>query len=352
MTKDIILELGYKKMVAYPEWVYNLILDLATRTKGLDDIHDDIGTLLGRPSPNKSVPAIMNKPTAGNTAYKMMVFLRDSEGNMEDPANNEVLVLVSQDDGTAITATLYKENALTNGLDNATDGTTFPNASGWRAMEREATGIYFLYYKVANNATEEHLNIRFGYTEDSINQYIPAHTHIVDVHDDLTLLLANLATLDTVADGIQTDLSNGTDGLGALKALIDEKPEFAAKVNGSDNPTDNFGTVTYPVNLTITKPGLVDIYILSTDIPVNDSMSLKVQLKPDETNWLNLSEITWTAGLTAITGIGDLNGDSDFVLIKGIPVDSGNDLRFALNQVGGADAVGTASWHYVFRTKP
>ena len=30
-----------------------------------------------------------------------------------------------------------------------------------------------------------------------------------------------LATLDTVCDGIQTDLSNGTDGLGALKALID-----------------------------------------------------------------------------------------------------------------------------------
>lgn len=30
-----------------------------------------------------------------------------------------------------------------------------------------------------------------------------------------------LDTLDTVADGIQTDLSNATDGLGALKALID-----------------------------------------------------------------------------------------------------------------------------------
>ena len=27
--------------------------------------------------------------------------------------------------------------------------------------------------------------------------------------------------MDTAVDGIQTDLSNGTDGLGALKALID-----------------------------------------------------------------------------------------------------------------------------------
>jgi hypothetical protein len=30
-----------------------------------------------------------------------------------------------------------------------------------------------------------------------------------------------LDTVDTVADGIQADLSNATDGLGALKALID-----------------------------------------------------------------------------------------------------------------------------------
>lgn len=32
---------------------------------------------------------------------------------------------------------------------------------------------------------------------------------------------ANLATVDTVVDGIQTDLDNATDGLGALKILID-----------------------------------------------------------------------------------------------------------------------------------
>lgn len=34
-------------------------------------------------------------------------------------------------------------------------------------------------------------------------------------------IAADIATVDTVADGIQTDLSNATDGLGALKTLID-----------------------------------------------------------------------------------------------------------------------------------
>jgi hypothetical protein len=32
---------------------------------------------------------------------------------------------------------------------------------------------------------------------------------------------ALLTTVDTVVDGIQTDLDNGTDGLGALKAVVD-----------------------------------------------------------------------------------------------------------------------------------
>lgn len=45
--------------------------------------------------------------------------------------------------------------------------------------------------------------------------YAPATATALTTHD------GKLDTLDTVADGIQTDLSNATDGLGALKALID-----------------------------------------------------------------------------------------------------------------------------------
>jgi len=37
-----------------------------------------------------------------------------------------------------------------------------------------------------------------------------------------------ISTVDTVVDGIQTDLNNGTDGLGALKALIDAIATAAA----------------------------------------------------------------------------------------------------------------------------
>lgn len=44
---------------------------------------------------------------------------------------------------------------------------------------------------------------------------------------------APIGTVDTVVDGIQTDLSNVTDGLGALKALIDAIPTTAMR--GTDN---------------------------------------------------------------------------------------------------------------------
>ena len=47
----------------------------------------------------------------------------------------------------------------------------------------------------------------------------------------------NVGTVDTVVDGIQTDLSNATDGLGVLKALIDT-------VNTDlSNPTDGLGAL-------------------------------------------------------------------------------------------------------------
>ena len=49
---------------------------------------------------------------------------------------------------------------------------------------------------------------------------------------DLSVMAANIVTLDTVADGIQTDLSNATDGLGALKSLIDAIP---TTMRGTDN---------------------------------------------------------------------------------------------------------------------
>tara|TARA_Y100000310_G_scaffold338130_1_gene426935 strand:+ start:291 stop:1097 length:807 start_codon:yes stop_codon:yes gene_type:complete len=60
-------------------------------------------------------------------------------------------------------------------------------------------------------------------TVDTVVDGIKAVTDVLPDSGALSSLAtaAALTTVDTVVDGIQTDLDNGTDGLGALKTLID-----------------------------------------------------------------------------------------------------------------------------------
>jgi len=53
-----------------------------------------------------------------------------------------------------------------------------------------------------------------------------------------------LTTVDTVVDGIQTDLSNGTDGLGALKALIDTVDGVVDAIKAVTDNLPNSGSLT------------------------------------------------------------------------------------------------------------
>lgn len=66
---------------------------------------------------------------------------------------------------------------------------------------------------------------------------------------------ALITTVDTVVDGIQTDLSNGTDGLGALKTLID------AIQADLDNGTDGLGALKALID---TIDGIVDAILVDT----------------------------------------------------------------------------------------
>lgn len=58
---------------------------------------------------------------------------------------------------------------------------------------------------------------------------------------------ADIATVDTVVDGIQTDLSNGTDGLGAIKTAVDAVPTAAANADAvwDEAQIDHVGAGTF-----------------------------------------------------------------------------------------------------------
>ncbi len=61
-----------------------------------------------------------------------------------------------------------------------------------------------------------------GLDLDALNTNVnDIETDLANGTDGLGALKTAIDTVDTVVDGIQTDLSNGTDGLGALKTLID-----------------------------------------------------------------------------------------------------------------------------------
>lgn len=175
-----------------------------------------------------AVPTYMCKPDAGNTAFKHSSNLYDSVGNMEDPANSEILLRIVKNDGTFITANLYKENALTTALDSATDQVNFPTASGWRAMERDAVGKYFFFYKVANDETEETLTVEFGWDEGGSINFQSRSTEIADVHGDLAAILADVTGINgsamigtNNAALAATALSTAT-WTGAKAAFLDE----------------------------------------------------------------------------------------------------------------------------------
>lgn len=95
------------------------------------------------------------------------------------------------------------------------------------------------------------------------------------IDTEIATIIANLATVDTVVDGIQTDLSNGTDGLGALKALIDTL----------DAVTDAVKVDTAAI--------LVDTNELQTDLTNGGRLDLLIDDILADTNEL---QIDWTDG--------------------------------------------------------
>jgi len=167
------------------------------------EIYDAVTAIQNNTRFTYSVPQWMQKPDAGDEAYRMSGNLMDITGAMEDPDDNEILVRVLQDDGTPITATLYKENGLTNPLDNATDQVNFPSGSGWRAMERLGVGRYDFFYKVTSTATEEHLTVEFGWTEGGGSPiFRSASTIISDVKGDLEDIQTKVDAIYVKSDAV------------------------------------------------------------------------------------------------------------------------------------------------------
>jgi len=106
---------------------------------------------------------------------------------------------------------------------------------------------------------------------------------------------AALATVDTVVDGIQTDLSNGTDGLGALKTLIDA---VQTAVDALNDPT--IAAITSSVLTT----QMTESYAANGTAPTLAQALFAIHQKLMQTKYTGTSSVTYQLdnSTTAFTG--------------------------------------------------
>jgi hypothetical protein len=143
-----------------------------------------------------AIPTYLERPPSGNKAVKVNVALKDTDGNMEDPEFNQLALTLANSGGTSRNSLLFKDFALTTALDPGTG--TF---SAFKALERTSTGLYFCYFKVAFDATEEEWLAQFGWEEGAVALYEFRATQVTDAANDLGVLLTRcsevrLAELD------------------------------------------------------------------------------------------------------------------------------------------------------------
>ena len=137
--------------------------------------------------------------------------------------------LVSATDGSAITSgTVTGYYTLDGGTQGTIAGTAVHEGNGqWSInllaaeMNGDIVGLLFTHASAVN----AHFTIKTDTKLVSELQDLTAaqvNTEADTAISDAALATAAaLATVDTVVDGIQTDLDNGTDGLGAIKTAVD-----------------------------------------------------------------------------------------------------------------------------------
>jgi hypothetical protein len=179
----------------------------------------------------------------------------------------------------------------------------------------------------------------FGEMATEIASVLVDTTEIGAAGAGLTALAtaANLATVDTVVDGIQTDLDNATDGLGAIKAdtaaiLIDTGTTLPATLTTIDTVVDGIQT-----DLSNATDGLGAIKTDTAAILVDTATTIPATIATIDTNVDAILVDTGTT-LDAAIAVIDANVDQieTAVITNAAGVDIAADIA-ALNDIAASD---------------
>jgi len=183
---------GSDSLVAIKNYLVNTI------QSSIDGISNNVNTAV-------SIPSKMLRPASGEASipYKIYVNVYDSNGNMEDPDDQDAgagtaMVSVAAEDESG-----NSRDSNVSGLDSSTQG-------GLNWMTRVSEGRFSCIYTVADTHDIEQLNFSFGYEESGQARIV-----------DRTSIITSQLDIEDAVNEIYSEVTNATYGLSALKTLLD-----------------------------------------------------------------------------------------------------------------------------------
>jgi len=216
-------------------------------------------------------------------------------------------------------------------------------------IDSDGTGGLFLHNYIANSTN----GIRFS--DDS-------NKTIMNTYETTTGLTYQVGSDNNLSYGdifnCTTDVSNAGVGNIVVKAEylegIKDIPRWGTPVNaGTAQPPDNAGTVSYPINLTVTKESQIFMTIEVLVSPGTDTMTIETQYKADGTNWQPISTIASSGGTTTLDGrvvyyVTPGTTTRAVIVLPPLFINSSTGYRVALSQAAGngGDPAGTIGYTY------
>jgi hypothetical protein len=192
-----------------------ILAPIATVDGKVTALQGSVGALQNNTTVRFIVPERLIKPTVGTKNYQFHLRLYDDLGNPETPDSTPTIRIRRLDTGVDIVL----------GAAMTPDGVK--------------VGAYFYDFVVSPASIVAPILVEATVVENAITRYIPATSELTEFESDLTAVQAAVAAVDVKVTTSNTELTNGSYGLAALKA---GQTAIIAEVNQNEVKIDSLAS--------------------------------------------------------------------------------------------------------------
>ena len=190
---------------------YTDILDDATNGNAaiktaIDSIYSAVQGIQNNTRMTSGIPSAVEIPETGSIYTKFFINLFDSNGNKEDPDSNDIAVILTQADGTNVTAARLFQDG--DGTDTALAAST--EFVGPKKLVQDSAGRYYAFYKSNTAHVEEVLNFQFKYKEVGVEG---GRDVAMEVLDDLGNIETDIAAIKAKTDNLPANTATVLSGI-------------------------------------------------------------------------------------------------------------------------------------------